>query len=269
METDWKSYDGIGEAYARIADLCFSPPARDLVCALDLAPGSRVLDVGAGTGAVATLAAQAVGANGVVVALDPAIEMLRVIRKRCRAHPVVGELPRLPHRDGSFDAVAASFVLTHVDDPVGAVAAMAGVLRPGGRLALSSWAQTESTSPPGKTWQAVATEFVHAAELQSALHEALPSQDEFVDPTSLAIALKSAGLLKVLVRSTTYLIDMAVPTFAELRQISMAGRFIASVLPAPDWTRFKEEAARRLSADHGSRVRFEVRANIAIGSKAG
>ena len=266
--TDWQSYDGVAETYARIADLCFSPPARDLVCALGLAPGSRVLDVGAGTGAVAALAAQAVGAAGMVVALDPAIEMLRVIKKRCRAHPVVGELPRLPYRDGSFDAVAASFVLTHVDDPARAVAAMANALRPGGRLALSSWAQTESTSPPGRTWQTLATEFVREAELQAALHEALPSQDKFMDPAFLAIALESAGLLKVLIRSTAYSIEMTARAFAELRQISMAGRFIASVLPAPDWTRFKEEAARRLSAAHGSRVRIEVQAHIAVGSKA-
>jgi ubiquinone/menaquinone biosynthesis C-methylase UbiE len=234
-----------------------------------LALGSRVLDVGAGTGAVATLAADAAGATGVVVALDPAIKMLRVIKKRCRAHLVVGELPRLPHRDGSFDAIAASFVLTHVDDPAAAIAAMTKALRPGGRLALSSWAQTESTSPPGRTWQTVATEFVHDAELQAALHEALPSQDEFMNPTFLAIALKSAGLLRVRVRSISYSVEMAVPAFAELRNISAAGRYIASVLRAPDWTRFKKEAARRLSAGYGSRLRFEVRANIAVGSKAG
>jgi SAM-dependent methyltransferase len=269
VNKDWRSYDAIAETYARVADRCFAKPAGDLVSSLDLKSGSRVLDVGTGTGVVASLAAEIVGPAGVVVGLDPAIEMVRGLERRCNAHPVVGELPRLPHPDGSFDAVAAAFVLTHVDDHASALTAMVKTLRPNGRLAISSWAQGESVSPPGKTWQAVAMEFVRDEDLQSALRGALPSQNRFSDPALLDAALAAAGLVRILVREVTHSIEMPVSAFAELRLISLSGRFIASVLPDREWIRFKEEASRRLAATYGSRICFEQRANIAVGSKAG
>ena len=270
MKADWRSYDAIAERYARVADpLCFAKPAADLVSALELASGSRVLDIGTGTGVVAALASHIVGPTGLVVGLDPAIEMLRGLKKRCNAYPVGGALPSLPHPDGSFDAVAAAFVLTHVADPGTALNAMAKTLRPNGRLAASSWAQGESSSPPGKTWQAVVREFVRDEDLTAALSEALPSQNQFSDLTSLETALARAGLVRIWVSEATHLIAMTTEAFAELRLISLSGRFIEAVLSAREWGRFKEEASRRLADTYGSRVCLEVRANIAVGSKAG
>jgi SAM-dependent methyltransferase len=178
-------------------------------------------------------------------------------------------LPNLPHPDGSFDAVAAAFVLSHIADHVSALATMAKTLRAGGRLAIASWAQGESSSAPGKTWQEVVTGFVRDEDLQAALHEALPSQDRLSDPAFLETMLAACGLVRIVVREVTYSIAMTVQAFAELRLISMSGRFIRSVLPAGEWMRFKDEASRRLSAAYGSRVCFEVRANIAAGSRTG
>jgi ubiquinone/menaquinone biosynthesis C-methylase UbiE len=267
--TDWRSYDGVAETYARVAERqCFAQPARDLVALLNLAPGSRVLDVGAGTGAVAALAVDIVGRAGLVVALEPALGMLRVLKKRCEAHPVAGKLPGLPHPDGSFDAVAAGFVLTHVQDSDRALTAMTKVLRPGGRLAVSAWARSEAQTPPGRIWQAVAKEFVRDEDLQTALSGSLPSQDSFSDPASLATMLAAADLAGVLVREVRYSHRMTVRAFIELRGISMSGRFIESVLPADEWARLQRKAARRLAGAHGAEVRFQVRANIGVGSKA-
>lgn len=268
VKTDWRSYDRIAVAYERAAERqCFVPPARDLVALLGLVPGSRVLDAGAGTGAVAALATAAVGASGLVVALDPAIDMLQVLRARCNARPVIGRLPMLPHPDGSFDAVAAAFVLTHLDDPDGAVVAMAKALRPGGRLAASSWAQSEARTPPGKSWKAVASQYVRDEEIEAALRTSLPLQDRFSDSAALEAALAAAGLVEVSAREFTYAIRMPAQAFAELRQISMTGRFIETVLSPREWERFKEAALRRLADEHGAEVNFQVRANIATGSK--
>jgi ubiquinone/menaquinone biosynthesis C-methylase UbiE len=264
----WRSYDGIAEAYARVAHRsCFARPARDLVAALELAPGSRVLDAGAGTGAVAELAADSVGAAGTVIALDPSIEMLRRLAQRGRVRAVAAMLPRLPHAEGRFDAIAAAFVLTHLDDPAAALAAMASALRPRGRLAVSAWAQTESSSPPGTTWQSLAAEFAGGEALSAAVRSALPSQDRFTDPAALAGTLRAAGLARVVARTITYPTEMSTPDFVALRAISTAGRFIASVLASRDWTRFNDEALRRLTSLHGARLRFELRANIAAGVK--
>lgn len=177
MRKDWRSYDPIAETYARIAEgNYFAKPARALVSLLDPAPRSRVLDMGTGTGVVAALAVQLVSPGGLVVGLDPAVGMLRALRKRCTVEAVVGALPRLPDPEASFDAIAAAFVLTHLSDYAGALDAMVNVLRPAGRLAIASWATSPSSTPPGDAWRAVAREFISDEMLQAALGEALPGR---------------------------------------------------------------------------------------------
>jgi ubiquinone/menaquinone biosynthesis C-methylase UbiE len=207
-------------------------------------------------------------AAGIVVALDPAIEMLCRLEYGAPVQAVAAVLPRLPHRGGSFDAVAVAFVLTHLDDPAAALAAMASAPRPRGRLAVSAWVQTESSSPPGTTWQSLAAEVVGEEALSAAVQRALPSQDRFTDPSALADALRAAGLARVVVRTMTYPTAMSASDFAALRAISTAGRFVASVLATRDWMRFKDEALRRVTSAHGARLLFELRANIAAGVKA-
>jgi SAM-dependent methyltransferase len=91
----------------------------------------RVLDLGAGTGAVAELM-QRVGAT--VVALDrvdvraPDVE---------RTNFALGSGQALPFRDASFDGVVCSNVLEHVADTWGLVSEITRVVHPGGFVYLS------------------------------------------------------------------------------------------------------------------------------------
>ena len=67
----------VASAYARLAAPSqFTRPACDLVGLLDVSIGASVLDVGAGSGVVAAALAQAVGAAGRVIAVDPSAAML-------------------------------------------------------------------------------------------------------------------------------------------------------------------------------------------------
>lgn len=93
-------------------------------------PGERVLDLAAGT-AVSTV--ELAGAGGWCVAADFSLGMLRAARHR--PIPLVGaDALALPFADGSFDAVTISFGLRNTADPDAALAEMARVTRPGGRL---------------------------------------------------------------------------------------------------------------------------------------
>lgn len=76
-----------------------------------------------------------------VVAIDQSRQMLAAARARFQAageegvRLVLGEAERLPFPDGSFDALTVTYLLRYVDDPAAAVAELARVLRPGGRIA--------------------------------------------------------------------------------------------------------------------------------------
>jgi ubiquinone/menaquinone biosynthesis C-methylase UbiE len=102
-----------------------------------VAPGERVLDVGCGEGAFAA----ALDDHGAaVVAVDVAAEPLRRAAARYRGLDVrlVPEAAPLPFDDDSFDVAWAGELLEHVVDVVGLLDELHRVLRPGGRLLVST-----------------------------------------------------------------------------------------------------------------------------------
>lgn len=108
-----------------------------------VAPGLRILDIGTGTGAMLPV----FGATArLVVALDHSPAMLARAATVCRAgelRSVVlcnGALEALPFGAGVFDACHCGMVLHHVQDPAAAVAGIARVVAPGGRLLLTAFA---------------------------------------------------------------------------------------------------------------------------------
>lgn len=94
-----------------------------------------VLDLGCGTGA---LAQALLATGGRVVGLDFSLPMLAVARQRAagRWAVVAGDALALPLANGSVAAVATAFTLRNVVDLPAALAELARVLRPGGRLAV-------------------------------------------------------------------------------------------------------------------------------------
>ena len=103
-----------------------------------LPSGAVVADVGTGTGFVARGLAPKVAR---VFGFDESPEMLAVARKNLSDFRNVefGEAPgeRLPLPDGFLDAVFANMYLHHAPDPAAALAEMARILKPGGRLVVT------------------------------------------------------------------------------------------------------------------------------------
>ncbi len=98
--------------------------------ALGPRPGERVLDLAAGT-AVSTVELARSGAW--CVAADFSLGMLRAGAHR-EVPQVAADALHLPFGDAVFDAVTISFGLRNVADPHAALAELARVTRPGGRL---------------------------------------------------------------------------------------------------------------------------------------
>lgn len=101
-------------------------------------PGARVLDVGAGTGA---LTAELVSRGASVAAADPSPEFVAVLRERF-PDVAVHEAPAesLPFGAGEFDLALAQLVVAFVTDAPAAVAEMARVAR---RVAVCMWGVAE------------------------------------------------------------------------------------------------------------------------------
>jgi demethylmenaquinone methyltransferase/2-methoxy-6-polyprenyl-1,4-benzoquinol methylase len=97
-------------------------------------PGSRVLDVATGTGAVAL---ELLRHGCTVVGVDQSPGMLAVARERLegRAELVEASAESLPFADGEFDAVTFTYLLRYVDRPDEVLRELVRVVRPGGTVA--------------------------------------------------------------------------------------------------------------------------------------
>lgn len=103
-----------------------------MVNGLELPPGSRVLDVAAGTGSITRLLQER---ELDVVAVDQSPEMLqRADRNGVPAVLATAEM--LPFESGTFDGVTFGYLLRYVDSISGCLRELARVLRPGGSMGM-------------------------------------------------------------------------------------------------------------------------------------
>lgn len=156
---------------------------------LDLARvtrGSRVLDVGSGTGETLALA-RFRGAE--VAGIDPAADLMEIARQRLPdADLRRGDMETLPFEDDSFDAVTYVNSLMYGEDRARALREGRRVLVPDGRLSVAVWAEPD------------ACEFRH---VMRALRDVLPDPPQgdgpFVlsAPGTLEDLLEASGLVSV------------------------------------------------------------------------
>jgi demethylmenaquinone methyltransferase/2-methoxy-6-polyprenyl-1,4-benzoquinol methylase len=153
-------FDGVAEKYDLTNDVLSLGQTRlwrrAVAQSLDVQPGERVLDLGAGTG-TSSLPFAAAGAT--VVPCDFSLGMLREGKKRHPELPLTaGDATRLPFADGSFDAVTISFALRNVHDTDAALREMRRVAKPDGRLVIC-----EFSHPTYRPFRTVYTEYLMRA----------------------------------------------------------------------------------------------------------
>src|SRR5690349_15985125 len=120
-----------------------------LVELADVQPGSRVLDVAAGYGEPALTAARKAGPGGQVVATDISAEMLAFGRERAAAAGLgnvefmESDASSLDFPHESFDAAVSRWGIIFEPDGEAAAGRIRGFLKPGARMAISSWGEPD------------------------------------------------------------------------------------------------------------------------------
>jgi SAM-dependent methyltransferase len=117
------------------------PLADELVAAVDLTPGSSVLDVATGTGHVAISAARAFCPT---TGIDYVPGLIDNAARRAEAEGLdiafeVGDAEALPYHDDRFDYVLSAIGTMFTADHQKAADEMVRVCRPGGRIGMANW----------------------------------------------------------------------------------------------------------------------------------
>ncbi|MFE0675426.1 class I SAM-dependent methyltransferase [Streptomyces sp. NPDC058867] len=130
------------------------------------ADGLRWLDVGCGTGALATVLATRCR-PALVLGCDRSERLVTAARDLSHG-PVrfaVADARALPVPDGSFDAAVSGLTLNFLPDPAEGVAEMARAVRSGGRVAAYVWDYAEGMEVLRRFWDAAVATDPEAAEL--------------------------------------------------------------------------------------------------------
>ena len=134
-------WGGDPQAWATLAEAHNRPLFAALLDATGAGGGTRVLDVGCGTGLTLVLAAQR---GAVVSGIDVTPGLLAIARERLPGADLrEGDMEDLPFADGAFDVVLGVNAFQFAGDPVRALAEAARVCRPGGVVAASLFAAPE------------------------------------------------------------------------------------------------------------------------------
>ena len=165
-----------------------NPPRLAYVAARATLHGSEVLDVGCGGG----LLSEALAAEGArVTAIDLAPDLLRVARLHALESGVAVDYRQqsveslAAERPAAFDAITCMELLEHVPDPRSVIGACASLLKPGGRLFVS----TLNRTPAAFALAIVGAEYV-ARMLPKGTHR----YRDFIRPSELAGWLRGHGL---------------------------------------------------------------------------
>jgi SAM-dependent methyltransferase len=127
--------------WAELFEPMMRPVHQAAVDALSPLAGLTLLDAGCGSGQLLALAATA---GATVSGLDASAALLGVARGQLPdADLRTGDIGELPYDDAGFDVVTAFNAIQYAADPKAAVAELARVTRPGGRVLIGVWAELE------------------------------------------------------------------------------------------------------------------------------
>jgi hypothetical protein len=213
-DVDWAE---VVDQLAMSADVS-RPVGEQIIDWLGLDAGSRVADVGCGAGGMSALLAGAVGPSGRVYTMDGELALLDATAARCRQQgygdrvvAIQQDLATGVPETEPLELVWAAHVVHHLPDQQEAIAALAGMLADGGRLALAEGGLRLTCLPwdlgvgaPGLEGRLQAVEDAWFVRMRASIPGSVRA------PMGWPALLRAAGLTDVVTRS--FLLDVPSPT---------------------------------------------------------
>jgi ubiquinone/menaquinone biosynthesis C-methylase UbiE len=230
-------FDRLADRYDQVIPF-FAEFAGQLLDVLDPDPGTRLLDIGSGRGAIAAAAA----ARGcAVTAVDAAPRMVSLL---AAAHPEIDvrlmDAHRLDLPGASYDLVTGGFVIHLVTEPLRVLAGLRRVLRPGASVALTTPGPCEDHGR-WDAWETLVGEFSSRATGRP------PRRDYGVVPY-----LRAAGFADI--RTVNLAVHLPVASPQTCWDFHMSHGFAALVeaLDPADAAEFQRRALAELTRMHES-----------------
>ena len=158
QRAQWNGAAGGWRKWSPLIDEDTAIVSKRLVELARIESGHRVLDVAAGYGEPSLTAAKQVGPDGEVVATDIAADMIAFGRERAAAAGlenvrfVETDAASLDFPEGSFDAALSRWGIIFEPEPEATASRIRGFLKPGARMAISSWGPIERVPMFGLTF---------------------------------------------------------------------------------------------------------------------
>ncbi|HTN89934.1 MAG TPA: class I SAM-dependent methyltransferase [Sorangium sp.] len=264
---DEARWTAVAASYERWAEPLTSHFARAaLSLAGNVARGERVLDVAAGTGALALAAAEA-GAR--VLATDFSPGMVARLRDRLQPFPAsearMMDGQALAVEDATFDASFSIFGVMLFPDWRRGLAELVRATRPGGRVIMATWVNPEGAGPAPLFLQAYRRAFPGAA-----IPPPPPGMSVFCSPEGLKAEMVRAGCGEVAVHAVDGAwggpsVDLVMEDIDQILRLMPLYAALDSdgraLLSGP------LRAAIEACAEPGGAVRVPATANVAIGRR--
>ena len=140
------AFDDGAADFERLAPSLWNPMGNALVAAAEIEVGHSILDAGCGTGATTIPAAQYAGPDGRVDGVDLSAQMLALAQAKASTLSLENVVLHLGDAgawtgDEPYDVVLSAYSIFFLPDMDKGAAHLVSNLRPGGMLALSTWAE--------------------------------------------------------------------------------------------------------------------------------
>ena len=223
---------------------CFAPA---FVSFANLSGGSRLLDVGSGTGALAEPLLMGV-AHSTVVGIEPAEDYVSFSRERFpdeRLTFEVGDALDIPFEDDSFDATLSLLILQELPDAPLALQEMRRVTRPGGLVVASQWDFANGMPMLALFWNTV-LEVFPSDDAQRAADDCMIV--DYPDESALRNLWRETGLIEV--ETERQAVEMTFSSFEDYW-----APFLSKVTPTSSYV-------GGLQADQASEIEVRMRSEL-------